>query len=245
LRVAINGSEPVHATTLELFCERFGHSGFDRRAMMPTYGLAECGVGLAFPPLGRGPKVDIIDRAALRDEGLARPVDAAHAGAMHVVCCGVPLSAHELRIVDEHGAELPDRHEGRIQFRGPSTTAGYFGNPEATRALFHGDWLDSGDVGYVVDGEIHLTSRVKDLIIRGGHNIHPYDLEEATCGAVVSPCSEPPIRKAAASAWWCWRKLEPGIPAPERRCTSASHNCASRCSACRPTTSCWRRRTRC
>jgi 1-acyl-sn-glycerol-3-phosphate acyltransferase len=179
LRVAINGSEPVHAATLALFCERFGRSGFDRRAMMPTYGLAECGVGLAFPPLGRGPKVDTIDRQALHDEGLARPVDAAHASAMHVVCCGVPLPTHELRVVDEHGAELPDRHEGRIEFRGPSATAGYYGNAEATRALFHGDWLDSGDVGYVVDGEIHLTSRVKDLIIRGGHNIHPYDLEEA------------------------------------------------------------------
>jgi len=179
LRVAINGSEPVHAATLALFCERFGRSGFDRRAMMPTYGLAECGVGLAFPPLGRGPKVDTIHREALRDEGLARPVDPAHASAMQVVCCGVPLPAHELRVVDERGAELPDRHEGRIQFRGPSATSGYFGNPEATRALFHGDWLDSGDVGYVVDGEIHLTSRVKDLIIRGGHNIHPYDLEEA------------------------------------------------------------------
>ena len=146
--------------------------------MMPTYGLAECGVGLAFSPLARGPKIDIVDRRALSDEGRAPPVDAEHASAMQVVSCGMPLPAHELRVVDEHGAELPDRHEGRIEFRGPSTTAGYFRNPEATRALFHGDWLDSGDVGYVVDGEIHLTSRVKDLIIRGGHNIHPYDLEE-------------------------------------------------------------------
>ncbi len=178
LRAAINGAEPVHATTVASFCERFGRCGFDRRALMPTYGLAECGVGLAFPPLGRGPKIDVIDRQALRDEGRAQPVGTAHASAMHVVGCGMPLPAHELRIVDEHGAELPDRHEGRIEFRGPSTTAGYFGNPQATQALFHGDWLDSGDVGYVVDGEIHLTSRVKDLIIRGGHNIHPYDLEE-------------------------------------------------------------------
>ena len=178
LRAAMNGSEPVHAATLALFGERFGGYGFDGRAMMPVYGLAECGVGLTFPPLGRGPKVDVIDRQVLHDERRAEPVDAGQPTAMHIVCCGLPLPGHELRVVDEHGAEMPDRHEGRIEFRGPSATAGYFRNAERTKALFDGDWLDSGDVGYVVAGEIHLTSRVKDLIIRGGHNIHPYDLEE-------------------------------------------------------------------
>ena len=75
--------------------------------------------------------------------------------------------------------ELAERREGRLQFRGPSATAGYFRNADATRALFHDDWLDTGDVGYIAEGEIYLTSRAKDLIIRGGHNIHPYELEEA------------------------------------------------------------------
>ncbi|HSB21690.1 MAG TPA: AMP-binding protein [Burkholderiaceae bacterium] len=178
-RAAVNGSEPVHAATLELFCRRFAPFGFDRRALMPVYGLAENGVGLAFPPLGRGPRVDAIDRRALHETGRAVAVAAPDAGAMRVVCCGLALPGHELRVVDEHGAELPDRHEGRIEFRGPSATAGYFRNPQVTKALFDGDWLDTGDVGYVVDGEVYLTSRVKDLIIRGGHNIHPYDLEQA------------------------------------------------------------------
>lgn len=178
-RAAMNGSEPVHAATLELFRQRFGPFGFDWRAMMPVYGLAESGVGLAFPPLGRGPKIDVIDRQVLHEKGYAEPVDTVRPGAMQVVGCGIALPGHELRVVNEHGAELPDRHEGRIEFRGPSATRGYFRNPEGTEALFDGDWLDSGDVGYVVDGEVFLTSRVKDLIIRGGHNIHPYDLEEA------------------------------------------------------------------
>ena len=177
-RAAMNGAEPVHAATLALFCERFERFGFDRRAMMPVYGLAECGVGLAFPPLGRGPKIDVIDRQALHDDGRVEPVDTVRPDAMRVVGCGMPLPGHELRVVDEHGAEQPDRHEGRIQFRGPSATTGYFRNPEGNKALFDGNWLDTGDVGYVVDGEVFLTSRVKDLIIRGGHNIHPYDLEE-------------------------------------------------------------------
>ena len=179
-RVAANGAEPVHAATLARFAERMRPCGFDPRAMMPMYGLAESGVGLAFPPIGRGPKIDCIDRRALRADGRAEPLPAAQASTgMQVVCCGQPLAGHEIRVVDAHGAELPERREGRVEFRGPAATAGYFHNPEATRTLFRGDWLDTGDVGYIAEGEIYLTSRVKDLIIRGGHNIHPYDLEEA------------------------------------------------------------------
>ena len=178
-RAAVNGSEPVHATTLELFCQRLGRYGFDRLAMMPVYGLAECGLGLTFPPLARGPRIEVIERRALHETRRAVPVVEREAGGMRIVSCGSPLAGHELRVVDEHDTELPDRHEGRIHFRGPSATAGYCRNAEATRALFHGDWLDTGDVGYVAEGEIYLTSRAKDLIKRGGHNIHPYDLEEA------------------------------------------------------------------
>jgi len=179
-RAAFNGAEPVHASTLERFTERFARFGFDPRALMPVYGLAECGVGLAFPPLARGPKVDCIDRRALRASGQARPATDHDPGTvMQVVYCGAPLAGHELRVVDAQGHELPERHEGRVEFRGPSATSGYFRNAEATRALFDGEWLDSGDVGYIAEGELYLTSRVKDLIIRGGHNVHPYDLEDA------------------------------------------------------------------
>lgn len=177
-RAALNGAEPVQATTLQRFAQRFAASGFDPHAMMPVYGLAECGVGLAFPPLARGPRIDSIDRGVLETSGRAVPA-AQGRPAMQVVCCGLPLPAHEIRVVDAQGQELPERGEGRIEFRGPSATAGYLRNPDATRALFHGDWLDTGDVGYVAEGELHLTSRAKDLIIRAGQHIHPYDLEEA------------------------------------------------------------------
>jgi 1-acyl-sn-glycerol-3-phosphate acyltransferase len=178
-RVAFNGAEPVHAQTLARFAERFARHGFDARAMLPVYGLAESGLGLAFPPLGRGPRIDRVDRRALRESAQARPADAGDEAAMQVVCCGAPLAGHQIRVVDARGAEQPERGEGRIEFRGPSATAGYFRNADATRALFDGEWLDTGDVGYIAEGELYLTSRVKDLIIRGGHNIHPYDLEEA------------------------------------------------------------------
>jgi 1-acyl-sn-glycerol-3-phosphate acyltransferase len=178
-RAALNGAEPVHASTLERFAQRFRASGFDPKALMPVYGLAENGVGLAFPPLGRGPRVDCIDRELLHRLARAQPVDAGHANAMSVVGCGMPLGGHDLRVVDVQGREAADRQEGRIEFRGPSATSGYFRNPEATSALLRGDWRDTGDLGYVADGELFLTGRAKDLIIRGGQHLHPEDLEQS------------------------------------------------------------------
>jgi 1-acyl-sn-glycerol-3-phosphate acyltransferase len=94
------------------------------------------------------------------------------------------LPGHEVRIVDALGREVGERSEGRLEFRGPSATGGYYRNPEQTRRLFDGDWLDSGDRAYLADGEFHLTGRVKDIIIRGGRNIYPHEVEDAV-GAVA------------------------------------------------------------
>ncbi|HUH91772.1 MAG TPA: AMP-binding protein [Casimicrobiaceae bacterium] len=178
-RLAFNGAEPVRAATLERFAARFARYGFDRRALTPVYGLAESTLGLGFPPLDRGPRVDRIDASALARDGRAVPVPPSAPQALEVVSCGRPLPGYEVRVVDEADREVAARAEGRLEFRGPSATSGYFRNPKATAALFHGDWLDTGDIGYVAEGEIFLTSRAKDLIKRGGHNLHPYDLEAA------------------------------------------------------------------
>jgi 1-acyl-sn-glycerol-3-phosphate acyltransferase len=178
-RLAFNGAEPVRPETVRRFCERFGPCGFRREAMAPAYGLAEVAVGLAVPPAGRGPVIDRVQRAAFERRGealLAVPDDPV---ALEFVACGQPLPGYEIRIVDEAEHELPERREGRIEFRGPSATRGYLRNPEATQRLFRGDWLDSGDVGYLAGGDVFVTSRVKDMIIRAGRNIHPYELEEA------------------------------------------------------------------
>jgi len=179
MRAAMNGSEPVSADTLEAFARRFARYGLRREALMPVYGLAECSVALTFPPPGRGPLVDTIDRDTLMREGRAVPATSEGASALRVVSCGHPLPGHEIRIVDGTGREVGDRIEGRLEFQGPSTTAGYFRSPELTRKLFHDGWLDSGDLAYIAGGEVYLTGRVKDLIIRGGRNIHPQDLEIA------------------------------------------------------------------
>ena len=178
-RVAFNGSEPVSPTTIARFAQRFATYGFEPRAQTPVYGLAESAVGLAFPPLQRGPLIDRIDRIRLGESGVAVPAVSDDIRALLVVSCGQPLPGHEFRAVDAAGRELPERQEGRIQFRGPSATSGYFRNPEATCSLFDGDWLDTGDVGYVAAGELYVTGRAKDVIIRGGQHIHPQEAEAA------------------------------------------------------------------
>jgi 1-acyl-sn-glycerol-3-phosphate acyltransferase len=179
LRLAFNGAEPVSPDTLARFADRFARFGFRREAFTPVYGLAECAVGLAFPPIGRGPLIDRVDRRSLALSGQASPAQPGDTEAHRFVSCGSPLPGYEIRIVSPDGRELSERMEGRIEFRGPSATSGYFRNAEATRSLFDGDWLDTGDLGYLAGGELFVTSRAKDVIIRGGQHVHPYELEEA------------------------------------------------------------------
>lgn len=179
-RLAYNGAEPISVNTIDHFVARFARYGFRRATMTPVYGLAESSVGLAFPPAERGPLIDHIDRNALTHSGIARPVQADDRSALHIISCGFPLPGHQIRIVDIDGQVLPERMQGRVQFCGPSaTSSGYFCNPEATAHLFDGPWLNSGDMGYIAAGELYLTGREKDIIIRGGHNIYPQELEEA------------------------------------------------------------------
>jgi 1-acyl-sn-glycerol-3-phosphate acyltransferase len=182
LRMMVNGAEPVSPGTIARFTQRFSQYGFRPEAMAPVYGLAECSVGLAFPPLGRLPIVDRVEREALSLRGEAAPANLADATALEFVACGQPLPGHQVRIVDERGFELPERREGRLEFKGPSATSGYFRNEEKTRALFDGEWLDSGDRAYIASGDIFITGRIKDVIIRAGRNIYPHELEELVGG---------------------------------------------------------------
>ena len=178
-RLAFDGSEPVSAGTIRRFTARFAPYGLRREAMTPAYGLAEAGVGLTFPPLGRGPVVDTIDRGALARRRRAVSAPAGDHGALQLVSCGRPLPGYQLRVVDAAGTELAERREGQVEFSGPSATSGYFRNKTATRALRRRGWLDTGDLGYLAGGELYLTGRAKDVIIRGGRNLHPDELEGA------------------------------------------------------------------
>ena len=180
-RVAINAGEPVLPATLQKFTERFQAWGFDPRSFMPFYGLAESSVALTNPPYWRGPLVDSVDRAVFECEGRAVPSRAEESReVLEFVGNGKALPDHELRVVDNGGRDLPDRRRGRIVFRGPSRTPGYFRNPQATSEVLDGEgWLDSGDLGYIAEGELYVTGRLKDCIIKGGRNIIPQDVEMA------------------------------------------------------------------
>lgn len=178
-RLAFNGAEPVSASTLERFAARFAPYGLRHEAITPVYGLAESSVGLTFPPLGRGPLIDRIARDVFSRSGRAVTVEKTDTNATRFVACGQPLRGHEVLIVDATGNQMGDRHEGHIEFRGPSATTGYYRNTDATRALFHGDWLDTGDLGYLAEGDLYVTGRVKDVVIRAGRSLHPAELEEA------------------------------------------------------------------
>jgi fatty-acyl-CoA synthase len=179
-RCALNGAEPVNPDTLERFARRFAPFGFRREALLPVYGLAENSVALTVPPPGRGPRIDRIAREPFARDGRAQPAGDVERAPLRFVSVGRALPEHELRIVDEGGKEVPERTVGHIVFRGPSQTAGYFGQPEATAAVtLPGGWLDSGDLGYVAEGELHVTGRRKDLIIKAGRNLVPQEIEEA------------------------------------------------------------------
>lgn len=197
-RLAFNGAEPVSPDTLERFAARFARCGLQRGALTPVYGLAESSVGLAFPPIGRGPLIDRVDRLRLVRDGVAVPASDEDPQPLRIVTCGLPLPGHELRVIDSRGRELPEREQGRVQFRGPSSTQGYLNNAKANERLFDGGWLNTGDLGYIAGGELFLTGREKDIIIRGGLNIHPQELETAVAsltgvrkgGVAVFPASD-------------------------------------------------------
>jgi 1-acyl-sn-glycerol-3-phosphate acyltransferase len=179
-RCALNGAEPVSPDTLERFARRFARYGFRAEALVPVYGLAENSVAVSFPPLGRVPRVERIARGPFETEGRAVAAPEGDTAALRFVSVGRALPEHEVKIVDDRGDEVAERTVGRLTFRGPSMTAGYYRKPEATAAMtLEGGWLDSGDLAYVADGEIYIAGRLKDLIIKGGRNLVPQEIEEA------------------------------------------------------------------
>jgi len=178
-RFAFNGAEPVSPETMAQFESRFAKHGFGSNVMSPVYGLAEASVGLAFTPPGEKWRVDSLDREHFSTTGEALDASASDAAPLKVVACGTVIPDHDLRVVDGAGLELPDRAEGQLQFRGPSATSGYYRNPQATKTLFDDEWVNTGDRAYLSEGRLYITGREKDIIIRGGRNISPYELEEA------------------------------------------------------------------
>ncbi len=178
LRGAMNGAEPVMPETLERFSARFAPFGLRPNAVVPVYGLAEATLAVSAPPLGRPIRVDRVDRERLETEGRAAPA-AGDAPTLPFVSVGRPIGC-EVRIAGRNGEDAGERVEGALWFRGPSATQGYFRNPQATAEIRRENgWVDSGDRAYQAEGELFITGRTKDIIIKGGRNLYPQEIEEA------------------------------------------------------------------
>lgn len=174
------GGDMVRPDVLARFAETFAPSGFDPKIFIPSYGMAEVCLAITFSPSRVGVRTDTIDRTVLATEQRAQPAadptDPIHA--RRFVLCGRVVPGHRLEVRGSDGKALPDREVGRIFVSGPSIMPGYFDDPEATREVLSADgWLDTGDLGYMLGGDIVVTGRAKDLIIVNGRNIWPQDIE--------------------------------------------------------------------
>jgi fatty-acyl-CoA synthase len=183
LRVACVGAEMISPEPLQRFADALQPAGFKPTAFLPCYGMAECALAISFAPLDAPLCVDHVDSEAMQSDGVATPVDrdAARRADRHVtryVDCGRLLPSFEVSIRDDAGRVLPDRKAGSIHLRGPSVMSAYFNDEEVTRETLSADgWLDTGDIGYLVDGHLFVTGRKKDMMIIHGRNIWPQDLE--------------------------------------------------------------------
>jgi fatty-acyl-CoA synthase len=176
-----SGSEPVDPDVMEAFASAGAGHGLRPGAMYAGYGMAEATVAVSFvEPLG-GFAADVVDGQLLEAERVAKPVAGGSAGARRLARCGPPLRGFDVRITDpETGSPLDDRVAGEIELRGPSVVPGYFRRADATAAAFRdGGWLRTGDLGYFADGDLVVCGRIKDMIIVGGRNVFPEDLERA------------------------------------------------------------------
>jgi fatty-acyl-CoA synthase len=185
LTLALSGAEPVDPDAVDAFVAAAEPHGFCGGSVFPAFGMAEVAIAGTFPLRGRGMVCDTVDRVVLERDRVAKPVvvDDPDDYAMRVrrlPLLGRPVPGLEIRVVEpDTFEERPERHVGELVIRGTSVTPGYYRRPDATAALFHDGWLRTGDLAYLLDGELVLCGRIKDVIIVGGRNVFPEDIERA------------------------------------------------------------------
>ncbi|HEY9152890.1 MAG TPA: AMP-binding protein, partial [Anaerolineales bacterium] len=178
-RAVINCSEPVRFESHQAFYDRFKSYGLKLEALQCSYAMAENVFGVTQSDLSRPPKVEEIDREAFMVERVARPAVDGHP-AMKMMSSGKPLSNTRVRILDQHGKDVPERKIGEVALQSDCMLTGYFNRPDATKKAFLDGWYLTGDYGYISDGEVFVSGRKKDMIIVGGKNVYPQDLESLT-----------------------------------------------------------------
>jgi fatty-acyl-CoA synthase len=185
LTLALSGAEPVDPKAVEAFVAEASRFGFKAGGVFPAFGMAEVAIAGAFPERGRGLRTDTVDRRVLETQRVAKPIeiddpDDLALRARRLALLGKAVPGMEMKIIDpDSGEQLPERHVGELLLRGTSVTPGYYKRPDATAALFKDDWLCTGDLAYLLGGELVMCGRIKDVIIVGGRNVFPEDIERA------------------------------------------------------------------
>lgn len=175
-RAALNGAEAVHSTSVKRFSEYFSVFGFDPQAMMPVYGMAESTLAIAFPKLSSKFETLNVDRITLEQQGKAVP--SSSSDAYVAVSVGYPVAGTSIRISDPSSQSAPERVVGEILVKTASIMDGYFHNERATSEALSDGWLQTGDLGFMDKGRLFIVGRAKEVIIKGGRNIYPYDVEQ-------------------------------------------------------------------
>ena len=183
LTLALSGAEPVDPQAVDAFVKAAEPFGLSAGSIFPAFGMAEVAIGGAFPPRYRGLKCDTVDRIVMERDRIARPITATEDDEVTVrrlPLLGKAVPGLEMKVVDPSTREvLPERHVGELLLRGTSVTPGYYKRPDATREMFYEGWLCTGDLAYLLDGELVICGRIKDVIIVGGRNVFPEDIERA------------------------------------------------------------------
>ena len=184
VRLVFNGAEPISEVLCHRFMDSLAPFKLSRRAMFPVYGLAEASLAVSFPSLDTQSESLVatlsIDRTCL---GVGQSIqllpDAAANRAVTFVSVGVPVPDVQLQIADSDGNELAEGVTGHIRILGDNVTGGYYAEPQLNAVTISADgWLDTGDLGFIHEGQLYITGRAKDIIFVSGQNVYPHDLEE-------------------------------------------------------------------
>lgn len=175
-RMVINCSEPVRWESQQMFIEKFRHYGLNPLSLQTSYAMAENVFGVTQSPPDCPPVVDVIDRETFMSGRIARPGQDGRPS-MRMLSSGRPIANTRIRILDEEGRDLPERYIGEIALQSDCMLTGYYNRPDITSAALRDGWYLTGDYGYIADSEVYVSGRKKDMIVIGGKNVYPQDIE--------------------------------------------------------------------
>jgi fatty-acyl-CoA synthase len=174
------GAEPINPATMRAFADKFAACGLKLESLLPCYGMAEATLAISFARLDEEFSTDLVDRNSLLKERRANPIERGAVQSdetFEFVSCGRVIPQHEVAAFNDQGHRLGERQVGELWLRGPSLARGYYKDSKNTHRTFGDGWLRTGDLGYLVDGNIYVTGRKKDLIIVNGRNYDPQHIE--------------------------------------------------------------------